>query len=372
MIRISQDPTKKRAIVFNPENEVFEEYYVEEHNFIAERLHRRLNAEKEWFERIITHNPTVGSFYETLIRNAIREISPTNNKVSTGFVLDAERNKHSKQIDILTYDDSDRNVVLRSEDFVIVYPGCVNAISEVKKTLTSTNLKKVIKSTFFDSAGAYSDDIYGIQRIHIFAFDLKGSINSIFNSVYNSILELIGEVYEEEKVYPVSTLVLPYVYFLNESYLIETYIDRLESINYKVRVELHETTRFNSLGNYLSAMLRQNKKKVSRYESNYLSENIRKIAKVTKIVDRELLLYKKISYSELITRYKVTNAEVAKYVIDESKPICFILPVTLELENYTSIVDLFKEPGVGVEMLNTRSNKHFVLGAEELLITTAN
>lgn len=70
-----------------------EEFYPGEDLLLGARLSRRLRADQNWFEKLVRHAPTVGTFYEALLRDTLREIKPERLEVGTGFVLDLERGK---------------------------------------------------------------------------------------------------------------------------------------------------------------------------------------------------------------------------------------------------------------------------------------
>jgi hypothetical protein len=307
--QISQDSSNPSYIALNNETDSYEQFYSSENRFIAERLFKKINSERNWFERIIKHNPTVGSFYETLIRNALREIAPINNKISTGFIYDAERNKHGKQIDILVYDDTDRNVIIRSEDFSIVYPGSVLGISEIKKTITTTNIKQVIETTIFNSSGSYSNESYGVQKINIFGFELKGSIESLYNSVQKTLNILIKKLITPEGKYPISTIVLPCIYFLNENFIITTDIVKKEHSEYELKVSLHEKKEFESLGRYIVSMLHQNRQKLTIYESDYMASKVTEMPIKSNCIDETVILYKRVCFSEMVSIFNLSKKD---------------------------------------------------------------
>ena len=165
-----QQPSGRCIIVEDKNTGLLEKLYWNEENFLADRFHRKIKSETQWFENVIKHAPTVGSFYENLIRNTLREFAPTNNKVGTGFVYDSSRDKHGKQIDVLVYDDSDRSVVYRCDEFVVINPGSTISAIEVKKTLSATNLKDVVRSTFYNNLGWNGRKYKEINTINIFGF----------------------------------------------------------------------------------------------------------------------------------------------------------------------------------------------------------
>lgn len=50
--------------------------FFEHELFLGERLSRRVRAEQNWFEKLVRHAPTVGTFYESLLRDILREVLP--------------------------------------------------------------------------------------------------------------------------------------------------------------------------------------------------------------------------------------------------------------------------------------------------------
>ena len=79
-------------------------YHHEDNLFLSDRFSRRLQAEQGWFEKLTSHAPTVGTFYEDALRAVVAEVLPTNLTAGTGFVFDPQTRNCSKQIDILIYD----------------------------------------------------------------------------------------------------------------------------------------------------------------------------------------------------------------------------------------------------------------------------
>jgi hypothetical protein len=328
------------AIAHNVENGTYTEYPYELNNFLADRFYRKLISESEWFEKVIKHPGYIGTFYENLLRNTIREFAPSNNCVSTGFVYDAENNIHSKQIDILIYDDTDRNILYRNSEFSVVYPGSVISVTEVKKTIKVRNLKETIESTFFNSLGSKTDSIYGMQNLRIFGFNLGCSIETLFSTICETIESCIKSTIESGTSAMLENITLPSVYFLRENYLVETRLMHHEDMSYKVKIELHETENASSLGSYLSVCTRENSQKKSRYESNYMFKNMRPLAIKSYVTKSSIILFKKYSFTEVLSYYEI-EASLYKSIINK-KPIRIYLPITKSLSDYHTFEDLLR------------------------------
>ena len=58
----------------------------------------RLKAVQE----IVTHNPSRGTFAESLLREVIAEFLPQRYAAATGFIMD--RPRRSNQVDVIVYD----------------------------------------------------------------------------------------------------------------------------------------------------------------------------------------------------------------------------------------------------------------------------
>lgn len=97
------------------------------------------------FEKValFTKHPTsLGTFRERRLRQYLREFTPMQLSLSTGFVVDANpaidaiAERVSRQIDCLVYDETRRHPELRTEDYVVIRPEAMFAAIEVKSTLT--------------------------------------------------------------------------------------------------------------------------------------------------------------------------------------------------------------------------------------------
>src|SRR5437868_6203142 len=89
----------------------------------------RLKAVQE----IVTHNPSRGTFAESLLREVIAEFLPQRYAAATGFIMD--RPQRSNQVDIVVYDQLTDSPVFRDGGFVILTPGTAKLVIEVKSSL---------------------------------------------------------------------------------------------------------------------------------------------------------------------------------------------------------------------------------------------
>jgi hypothetical protein len=93
------------------------------------------------FEKIalFTDHPTsLGTFRESRLRQYLRDFTPRQLSLGTGFVSSFEHGDvlQSKQIDCLVFDETRTHPELRTDDYVIVRPEAFYAAIEIKSELT--------------------------------------------------------------------------------------------------------------------------------------------------------------------------------------------------------------------------------------------
>lgn len=97
------------------------------------------------------HSASEGDYCEDLLRSFLRAALPGRFSVDTGFVSSAtaaglpEEGSVSPQLDIIIHDATDHAPLFRSGEFVVVLPDAVAGIIEVKKRLTSGELKDALE-----------------------------------------------------------------------------------------------------------------------------------------------------------------------------------------------------------------------------------
>ena len=152
---------------------LWEEFYPHEDLFLGARLSRRLRADQNWFEKLVRHAPTVGTFYEALLRDILHEIKPARLQVGTGFVFDMERRKASRQLDVIIYDCTDKAALFRNREFVVVSSDVFVSAAEIKKTLTLKDLRQHIQNTVNFRFGTHRSSPHGVQFINVFAYSSR-------------------------------------------------------------------------------------------------------------------------------------------------------------------------------------------------------
>ena len=349
-----QQPSGTCIIVEDKNTGLLQKLYWNEENFLADRFHRKIKSETQWFENVIKHAPTVGSFYENLIRNTLREFAPTNNKIGTGFVYDSSRVKHGKQIDVLVYDDSDRSVVYRCDEFVVINPGSTISAIEVKKTLNATNLKEVVRTTFYNNLGWNGRKYKEINTINIFAFSLSCKKETIINALKDiledCILSLTVESDGEKGKIPITYCSLPDIYFLDEDFYIQTKIIEKED-SFGLEIDTIPSPGTGSVGAFLSNVIQENREKMANNEKSYLYRNIRPCPERCE-VKGSIFLINIIPFSEIVEAFPDSRKELLSLSLDEMKPLSVFLPKGIDIDSYDSAREFFEKSGARVEFFN--------------------
>lgn len=92
------------------------------------------------------HSGEEGRFVESVLTEFLRENLPSRLTVATGFVVDLNRDLHSKQTDILVYDSSRYAPYLKYGDAVVIPPESVIAAISVKEKFKYKYIKPELKS----------------------------------------------------------------------------------------------------------------------------------------------------------------------------------------------------------------------------------
>jgi hypothetical protein len=219
--------------------------------FLAERFARILQADTDWFEHVISHQPTVGAFYEVILRNTLRELAPAGYEIVTGFVLDPYRPIHSKQLDIIAYDRTNSSPVFKSGELVVVRPSSVVSLTEVKKTLRMRDIEETIDGTFFSNLGTRrpTGDAYeGVQQVNIFGFSSKLKPARIANAVRDYLDKKIRytkvrhKASRKEGSIVLQQIVLPSIFVRNDRFYLNCGLVPTKDVgSYKVEVTVHES-----------------------------------------------------------------------------------------------------------------------------------
>lgn len=347
-----QEPSGQ-GVIIKDHLGIHRKLYLDDDNFLANRFHRKIKSEMEWFEKIITHSPTVGSFYENLLRKTLREFAPSSNQIGTGFVFDTTRKKHGKQIDVLVYDDSDRSVIYRCDEFVVINPSSVISAIEVKKTLNSTTLKDVIRSTFFNNLGQDKVKYSCVQNIKIFSYKLQCKKETICNALVTVLEECIESlkvsVEGQTGHLPITYCALPQLYFLDEQFYIETKLKTNNENLFFIEAHVHDTQSNGSIGALLESSISENRDKVFEHEKSYLQNVLTLPPKVLRI-EGTLSLIDNLSYHDFVEHFSNYKSALAALEYNGHKPVSLTLSKGVDLFEYSNPNEFFSSCFATFEM----------------------
>lgn len=363
-----QSPAGQCMVLQDSTSGMLHKMYWNEEDFLAKRFKRKIKSETDWFESVITHAPTIGSFYENLIRATIKEYAPTNNKIGTGFVFDSSRNKHGKQIDVLVYDDSDRSVVYRSDEFIVVNPGSVISAIEVKKTLSSTTLKEVVRTSFYSNLGTHNPRYKNIQKFRIFAFSLSCKKEAITKALVEVLQECIGSLEVggpsgESGIIPITYCSLPALYFLDEDFYITTELERVSDKHFKLQVRVEKAPGDQSIGRLLDSVVKENPEKIGPHEKSYLARPIKPPPDVID-VKGEFYLIDMISLHELIRAFPDSRKTIEAMELKGAKPISLHIPKGVFVNEYETMNEFFESSGSVMEFFKEEGS--FMVSCREI------
>lgn len=350
-----QIPSGKCLVLQDQSTGLLHKHYWNNDNFLADRFHRKITSETDWFEKIIKHAPSVGGFYENLIRTTLKEFAPSSNKIGTGFVFDSSRHKHGKQIDVLIYDDSDRSVVYRSDDFVVIHPSSVISAIEVKKTLNSTNLKDVVRSTFYNNLGGSNNRYSNVQNIKIFAYVLSCKKETICTALVD-ILEQCVESLTINTAnglakLPITYCSLPDVHFLDEKFYLETSVVEKKPGHFSLQVTARHASKTESLGVFLERVVREKRSNMGSQEHSYFSNPITPIPDIYD-VKGEFILVDIINYSTILNVFNNFKQSLLDFRYQGLKPLSIHVPKGVDITSYDSPSEFFKLSGSSIEFFN--------------------
>ena len=322
-------------------------YHHDEDLLLAKRMRDRLASETGWFENVITHAPTVGSFYEDNIRTMLAELVPNSMKVGTGFIFDPETKRHSKQLDILVSDQSKLAPIYEKGDFSIVTPAMSVFQSEIKKSLTLKDIREIISSTFLSYFGRHSQENGGCHRIAIFAFNCRAKDKKIFDTICTQIEKLTTQfatntVEGHQAKIALHSIVLPEFYFFDRSTYFLTRLKNSKTSSH-IQIEVEKLTSHSSDADsfceYLSSLglAIGNSKELQR---NNLTLPIHNTGEKRKIA--EVLMLKQYSMIELAEHFQRDVEEIRKFTFNAQRPYAVMTPIDIKLSNYTSFL-AFKE-----------------------------
>lgn len=160
------------------------EKYIETHAKELLSKFRRLN-------NLINHKPSIGVYHEVILKNILSQFLSKRCSLKTGFIYNSNKDKISKQIDILIVD----------ENFPVPYYFMDNELAVVKPdaVILAIEVKSVLNQKSFKDAISNSIDfrLTGTKGIYfVFAYEAPQKID------YDTWYKKINKKYDSYEFYP--------------------------------------------------------------------------------------------------------------------------------------------------------------------------
>ena len=315
---------------------VLEPIHIDDDLFLASRMSDRLRAEQGWFEKLVTHQPSVGTFYEDSLRSILGELLPSKHKIGTGFIFDPDKRKNSKQLDILIYNDSNNAPLYKRGEFVVIQPSMAVSQSEVKKSLKLSDVRKIISDTALSYYGNHPLSPPRCHHINVFAFTASAKTDKIFDSVASSIRNM-AEVLRGKTAsgldvnFSTMGFVLPNFYFFDRDRFIETrliksgHLFNVEIIEYKSSLD----TGFNE---FLCAMTETEDDSRNIQRRNFLTHPLRPIVVRSELIETKISLIQRLTMCMLLKLFPSDSQEIKKFRINGKRPFQVMASSAIDLD----------------------------------------
>lgn len=354
ILRGSRTPNGTRVI---GESDGFLEEYV--HNpglFIGERQSRRLKAETGWFEKLVKHAPSVGTFYEDALRTLVAEHLNSDRTIGTGFVFDPLTRSASKQIDLLIFNRSKSSPYYASSNFFIVHPETVVSLSEVKKSLSSNLIRTLIRDTLNHYTGSHQSLPKNANHLHVFSYQCNLSPKTIMKTIASALQAAMRQMSSEtqgghEVRFYQFGITLPCFYFLDMNSFFVTSLDphKEDDASFALLITEYASHTGDSLPEYLDSM---SSNKFSGLNDDSLMSPALRHQVSTVALEDPVFLYQRVSMRELAERFPLDIDQIkSSRCVGSRRPFAAIVPSRYKLEDLSSFSALVGLPGVEWESI---------------------
>jgi hypothetical protein len=306
-----------------------------------------------WFEHVISHQPTVGTFYEIMLRNALKELAPQSCQIATGFVLDPYRPIHSKQLDIIAFDQSQSSPVFKNGELVVVRPSSVVSLTEVKKTLRFPDIEQTIDATMFANLGTRNAGGYwldGVQNVNIFGFSSKLKPENIAEKIRDYLDRKIEYTrVRHRKTKKVASLildqvVLPSIFVRNDRFYINCGLSqkKADSDKFRIEVAVHESRGQNGC---VGAFLLHALPMLTGEQSAFIGSDIQ-VIKHTVETKETLLLHTMMSMGDVYQHFPREREKITKFRIKGRAPHSVTIPKTLRWNTLSGFDEFVHQVGI--------------------------
>ena len=344
IVAANQEPPKGRSVIAEIDG-CLELLHMNEDLFMGEHFIQRLKSEQGWFEKLVSHAPSIGSFYEDSVRAIIKEQLPSQLKCGTGFIFDGATRRHSRQLDILIYNNRESAPIYRRGEFVVVTPNLAKAQAEIKKTLKLADLRTIIRSSVGSNFGTHPSDLKGCQRLCIFSFQCPSKTLAVYEAVRQEISDYLSHfecktVDGDDVRFALNSIVLPRIYFLDRREYIEVMIHpAADRRHQRLSIGLYVSDASSSFAEFIDEMAFQSSSSTRTDSSRLICHDIRQVHKSETICDSVLVLHR-IPIAELLQRFPKEADEIRNFRHRGRRPMALKLPASIGIERFESFEEV--------------------------------
>jgi hypothetical protein len=265
-------------------------------------------------------------------------------------VYDTERRIHSRQLDILVYDDTEEAPLYRNREFVVVAPEILISAAEIKKTLSLKDVRAVTRSTINARLGTHKSLPKNVQFINVFTYSSRHQTKAIASCLAEEVTQHLAEFHAKtisgsKAMIAALSIVLPRIYFLDRPEFIETNLVPLSDGMGKITVEVLEPVDAglkDSLNEFISAMLPSTR--VSDLQPNLRSVPLRR-PKYALDIGSPIMLLSKISVKELALRFPKERDALMRVTIRGERPYAALTSSFLDWSKISGLRELHRTRG---------------------------
>jgi len=311
--------------------------------FLGKRMIERLRAEQNWFEKLIRHPGSVGTFYEDTLRALLKESLPSTLRIGTGFIFDPNTRCYSKQIDILIYDTTKNAPAYERGDFVVIFPWMAVSQTEVKKHLKIADVRSLIQQSLLSYYGNHPSEPAHCHRIAIFAYSCTTKTQTLFNVIVEEIERLAislrsTTVSGKTATISIQSMVLPSFYFFDRGDYIETRLERQNNYSsYRLTVSQFSAQHDSSLNEYFDHALNVASEN-DLDERNFRTLPYRNVL-TSKTIKDDFLILQRVPMLKILNQFPADSHALKSFRIKGRKPYEVVIPGGIKLSSISRFHD---------------------------------
>ena len=218
-------------------------------------------------------------------------------------------------------------------------PHAARAQSEVKKTLTLADVRKLIRTTLFSNFGTHPLSYKNSSRIAVFSYSSKAKTDKIFGTIVSEIAVLLKSMVREcvdgsIAVFPIYSITLPSFYFLDRGHYIESALTVDDFGITSVKVTQFESSKElgsdDSLNEYISEIVHTPEIIRNIQHRDFRTFTLKSPVRES-IVDGTVPLQIRMSMGEIIDHFPADVHEIKALRINGKRPFSVDVPAQIDI-----------------------------------------